>query len=211
MQSIDATTKCLLAALVAGVFGLWIGPRDRQTSEDGLLHGRFEELTVQRINVVDPDGRPRVVISNAPRFPLPVLGGKEFPRSIQPAGLVFYKPDGDECGGLALVSVPEADRAMLIFDYQNSEAVGIGMTDASEGGYSAGISIVDRQPLEADIAQVGSVGTERISVSNESGCSRIVLSDSAGRPRIRLFVEADGSADIQVLDAEGNTVFSAAP
>lgn len=99
---------------------------------------------------------------------------------------------------------------MLIFDYRNSEAVGLGMTDAADGSYSAGISVVDRQPLEVDVAKVGSVGRERISVSNENGSARIVLSDARGQARIRLFVEADGEADIQLLDEEGQPVFSAA-
>ncbi len=209
-MSNDRTTKCLLGALAAGVWGLLLSSSLRQSDQGGVRAASFDELTVQRLDVVDREGRRRIVISNAERFPLPVLGGKEYPRSIQPAGRVFYKPDGDECGGIGLVSVPLADRAMLIFDYQNSEAVGIGMTETSDGGYSAGISIVDRQPLDADVSEVGSVGRERISVSNESGSASLVLSDSTGKPRIRLFVAADGDADIQLLDDEGKPVFSAA-
>ncbi len=209
MRPIDPTAKCLLALLAAGVWGLALWPLGRPSGPEAPA-ASFEELTVERLNIVDPDGSPRVVISNAPRFPLPVLGGREFPRSIQPAGLVFYKANGDECGGVGLVGLPGTDRAMLIFDYQNSEAVGIGMTDQGAQGCSAGISIVDRQPLDADIAAVGSTGTERVSVSNTSGSASVVLSDAQGRPRIRLFVEADGSADIQILDPEGEPVFSAA-
>jgi hypothetical protein len=55
----------------------------------------LEELTVQRPNVVDAAGKARIVVSSPERFPNPVVAGKEYPRSIKPAGLVFYKSNGD--------------------------------------------------------------------------------------------------------------------
>src|SRR5919106_6575377 len=60
---------------------------------------RFAEIDVERINVVEPDGTVRVVISNNACFPAPVVQGKAGTRAGGPlAGLILY--NGDECGGL---------------------------------------------------------------------------------------------------------------
>ena len=39
---------------------------------------KFEQINVQRINVVEPDGKPRVILSNRSLFPGLYWGGKEF-------------------------------------------------------------------------------------------------------------------------------------
>ena len=39
---------------------------------------RFTEIDVERINVVEPDGKLRMVISNRPRSIGPIYKGKEF-------------------------------------------------------------------------------------------------------------------------------------
>lgn len=62
---------------------------------------RFDEIDVERLNVVTADGKYAVVISNAARMPGNVMAGKEYPRNdSRGAGLLFYNPQGDEVGGL---------------------------------------------------------------------------------------------------------------
>ena len=62
---------------------------------------RFGEIDVQRINVIEPDGKVRMVISNKTRAPDAVLGGKTFKRQGgNSAGIIFYNEEGDEDGGL---------------------------------------------------------------------------------------------------------------
>jgi hypothetical protein len=166
----------------------------------------FDELRAKRIDVVDERGQRRLVLACAERFPLPVLEGKEWPRSIAPAGIVFYKADGDECGGLAMAEVGGAHKNMLILDYSNSEAIGIGMLETKDGHYSAGLSIAERMPLDADIGRVGTSGPERVGVSNEAGSAQIRLADARGRTRIRISVEPGGEGGIELLDESGEVV-----
>lgn len=166
----------------------------------------FDQLTAKRIDIVDERGTKRLVLACAERFPLPVLKGKEWPRSIAPAGMVFYKADGDECGGLAMAEVGGAHKNMLILDYSNSEAVGIGMLETKDGSYSAGLSLVERMPPDADIAKVGTSGPERIAVTNEAGSAQVRLADGLGRVRIRISVEGDGTGGIELLDEAGEVV-----
>src|SRR5215467_13940003 len=61
----------------------------------------FEEITVQRINIVEPDGTLRMVISDKTRFPGIILKGQEHPHpSRKTAGMLFFNDEGTENGGL---------------------------------------------------------------------------------------------------------------
>lgn len=61
---------------------------------------RFQTIDVDRINVLGPDGKYAVVISNADRMPGVVMNGRERRDGRRGAGLLFYNADGNEAGGL---------------------------------------------------------------------------------------------------------------
>jgi len=60
------------------------------------------EITVERINIVEPDGTPRLIISNRARYPGSFLEGEEIarPDRASSAGMLFVNDDGTENGGL---------------------------------------------------------------------------------------------------------------
>src|SRR5689334_19601387 len=61
----------------------------------------FDEIDVRRINVREPDGTLRLVISNRARLPGVIVAGKEQPPVDRPqAGMLFYNDEGSENGGL---------------------------------------------------------------------------------------------------------------
>jgi hypothetical protein len=61
----------------------------------------IEELDVQRINLREPDGTLRLVISDKYRAPGIIVKGKEYPHpNRSTAGMVFYNDEGTENGGL---------------------------------------------------------------------------------------------------------------
>jgi hypothetical protein len=64
--------------------------------------GAFDELDVQRINVVEPDGTLRLVISNTAMAPGVIYHGRQYPHpdGRKTAGLIFYNDEGTENGGL---------------------------------------------------------------------------------------------------------------
>jgi len=69
----------------------------------GLPHSNrpsFEQITVQRINIVEPDGTLRMVISNHAELPGIVVHGKEQAFARPQAGMLFYNDEGSENGGL---------------------------------------------------------------------------------------------------------------
>lgn len=166
------------------------------------------ELDVQRINVVDPSGVTRLVIANAERFPLPRLDGREYPRAVQPAGIVFYDASGNEVGGVAITDAQAGKVGALAFDYPNYDAMGLITRVSADGADAlAGFHINSRPPAGLDVIQASKVVERRIGIHNRNENAEIVLSDPQGRERIRLVADAQGEARIEVLDAEGNTTF----
>lgn len=189
------------------------------------------EVTVERINVVDADGRLRLVISDKDRFPDPVVNGKTAHRQGEhEAGLIFYNDEGDENGGLAYDGRAGAASGALMFDqYKQDQTVGIEY-EQQQGRRSAGLHVWDRpdEPLDvlidglaaarslpteaerqAAIARVRAAhhGTERVFVGKRPDKSAVVtLADAAGKPRIVLDVTADGTGRLQFLDANGKVV-----
>ena len=63
---------------------------------------RFDEITVGRINIEEPDGTKRLVISNRTQFPGDFVKGRETPRPDRRtnAGMLFINDEGTEDGGL---------------------------------------------------------------------------------------------------------------
>lgn len=83
-----------MAAALAAVFALTGAKTERKAN--------FDEITVGRINIVEPDGTKRVIISNMAQFPGDFRRGKETARPDRRdvAGLLFINEEGSENGGL---------------------------------------------------------------------------------------------------------------
>src|SRR5688572_14476910 len=61
----------LTAGIVSGAIAVTAFRQSQKT--------RFTEIDVERINVVEKDGKLRLTISNAARLPDPIIGGKSYP------------------------------------------------------------------------------------------------------------------------------------
>jgi len=70
-------------------------------SADPARRASFDEITVGRINIVEPDGTKRIVISNKAQFPGDFIQGKERARPDRStfAGMIFINEEGTENGG----------------------------------------------------------------------------------------------------------------
>lgn len=61
----------------------------------------FDEITVHRINIVEPDGTIRMVVTNSASAPGIYMKNKEYPHpNRKSAGMIFYDNEGNEDGGL---------------------------------------------------------------------------------------------------------------
>ncbi len=167
------------------------------------LEGR-RTLQVERIDVVEPDGTVRLVLSNTARAPDPVVDGVTFKRDDgNAAGLIFYNADGDECGGLVF----ENRGAALLFDqFKQDQLLGL-MYDEAPGRRRAGLYVWDRtdEPFPAVGGAVPMFAGRR-----PDGMAAVELHDDEGRVRLRLGVTAPGAALVEFLD-EGGAVTACFP
>ena len=192
---------------------------------------RIDELTVQRLNVVDANGTLRFVLSNKDRMHPGVLDGVTINRPRPVAGMLFFNDEGDEVGGLTYTGTDDNGRranAGIMFDQlKQDQTIGISYSE-SNGQRSAGLQVWDRseQPLsdlikglnaanalpegpERDAAvkavrASAPAGPRRLFVGkNTDKASTVSLADGQGRPRLVLRVAEDGSSSIEFLDAAG--------
>jgi hypothetical protein len=91
-------------------FGHTLGPVLASTGKNGR-RADFDQITVHRINVLEADGTPRLVIANTAEFPGGFYKGKELIRPDRKgqAGLLFMNNEGTEDGGLIFGGYKDAD------------------------------------------------------------------------------------------------------
>lgn len=195
---------------------------------------RIEELTVQRLNVVDANGTLRFVLSNKDRMHPGVMDGVTINRPRPVAGMLFFNDEGDEVGGLTYTGTDDNGRranAGLMFDQlKQDQTVGISYNE-SNGQRTAGLQVWDRsdQPLSDLIKGLNAAnalpegaardeavkavrakaqpGPRRVFVGkNSEKAATVSLADANGKARLVMTVGADGAASIEFLDADGKTI-----
>jgi hypothetical protein len=194
---------------------------------------RFDTIDVQRINVVEPDGTVRLVLSDKARFPGIIFKKAEYPHpNRSTAGILFYNDEGTENGGLTFGGAKDKDGKVsayghLSFDQYDQDQV-ITLDASEDGGYrKTRLSFWDRPDysigelleLQARIKTLSPeaqkeeyakffAGREqaqpRIFLGRtDNGGVSLRLNDRSGRERLILEVTPDGSPAVRVLDENG--------
>ena len=166
----------------------------------------FDEINVHRINVREPDGTLRMVISDSAKLPGVIVKGKEQPKVDRPqAGMIFFNDEGSENGGLIFGGKRDAhgdvvdSGGSLSFDRYNANQVVqlLGVDD--KDNRMAGMAVSDSQ-------ENGS-GHRRLWVGRSAdGSALLSLMDGGGNKRIQMKVASDGAAEIDFLDANGKVI-----
>ena len=93
-----------MAAALAAVFAL-------AGAKAPTSHVHFDEITVGRIDIVEPDGTKRLILSNRSQYPGSFVEGKEIARPDRRdvAGLLFINDEGTENGGLVYDGTKKTD------------------------------------------------------------------------------------------------------
>ena len=115
---------------------------------------RFTEIDVERINVVEPDGKLRMVISNRPRSIGPIYKGKPFGYAggSRP-GIIFFNDEGTENGGLTFEGKRQPDgtfraQSGFSFDQFNQDQVLYFQYNDNNGRRNTGLTIADRADVD---------------------------------------------------------------
>lgn len=115
---------------------------------------KFTEIDVERINVVEPDGKLRLVISNRPRSIGPIYKGKPFGYAggSRP-GIIFFNDEGTENGGLTFTGQRMPDgryqaSSGFSFDQFNQDQVLYFQYNDNNGQRRMGFTIADRANVD---------------------------------------------------------------
>jgi hypothetical protein len=196
----------------------------------------FEEIDVERINIVEKTGELRMVISNQERQHPGIVNGKLIERETgRPPGMIFFNHLGDEMGGLVMgENGGDGHFGSLTFDkVRGDQTIGFRHLESDNGTYSAGLIIWQQPDIPSDILNAkyqkaieledeaartaalqamkdnDEVTTERLFLGkNRDNTSYLVLSDIKGKPRIVMSVTADGTSKIEFWDETGEVTYS---
>jgi hypothetical protein len=189
---------------------------------------RFAEINVERINIVEPDGRPAMVIANSRRMARVILEGKELESRLAPqrrsAGMIFVDQQGNEVGGLIYGATVNADgsynatRSFTLDQHNQDQVVGIQYQD-NGSARSYGLSMWDR-PAQLTLKEMVTAlaGTtesqsveERLApiakakgITRRPGLRRVFLGSQNGTPALRLS-DVEGRERVRMLVDADNT------
>lgn len=182
----------------------------------GATHGQtqvqqFDQIDVQRINVREPDGTLRMVISNHAHLPGVITRSKEVGQSNRPyAGMLFYNDEGTENGGLVF-----GGRRNAAGDVVDA---GVALSFDRFGGNSQFVQLAGVQDSKNHIVGLTLSDTDatttrrRVFIGHDkTGVASVSLMDGSGRKRIVLQVTPDGVPSIAFLDADGKIVSQLGP
>ena len=190
----------------------------------------FDQIEVHRINVVEPDGTIRLVISDQSRFPGLIVKGKEYAHDRETAGMLFFNDEGTENGGLIFGGSKDKSGKVrswghLSFDQYMGDQVVVLDAAEEDGQRHSGIQFVDEPDIpmseitgalmlpparrEARLQQLFSKDKpeQRAYLGRRSDRSAaLLLKDPQGRDRVVMAVSADGNPSLQFLDEQGKVL-----
>jgi len=200
---------------------------------------RFKEIDVERINIISPDGKREMVISNRKLLPKAVIEGKEVGEDRNKPGIIFYNDIGDECGGLIYGGKldskgnPSSGMHFSMDRFGGDQQLALGHYEGN-GRMNTGLNIYDRG-LEKDYApllealkkagteeekkaikqklqEVGAYQVPRMFFGKSSDqASSVVLADAKGLPRIMMLVTPKGEAQMMFFNDSGEVIYSLPP
>src|ERR1700761_4223269 len=164
------------------------------------VNPEFDKVIVHRIDVVEPDGTLRMVISNKNQLPPVIIKGKEHPEMGEPrpqAGMIFYNDEGTENGGLIFAGRKNEKGEVV----DSGGSLSFDKYGAGQIVQLAGVDDKDTKFAGLGITQ----GGQRIWIGHDDHAS-ISLTDAKGKKRIEMQVEADGTPSLAFYDAAGKVV-----
>lgn len=174
---------------------------------------RFDEIDVQRINIREPDGKLRMVLSDKARSTGPIAYGKPFgyPGGTRP-GIIFFNDEETEDGGLVFQGKTEngkyAAGAQLSFDqYNHDQVMTLAYADRN-GDRRVGLEMSDRigPMVNERVSQLDSINRLQDGPAKDSA-RRALFAPINGVPQFapRVFVgrRDNGNAALVLMDGKG--------
>lgn len=176
-------------------------------------------IDAQRINIVEPDGRVDMVLTDKAHFPPPVWKGKPINVKRRGAvgrgvpGIVFYNSEGTEDGGLAFMGrtkngKTEASAALTFDQYNQDQIISMGY-DENNGARTAALQVWERPntPLIDLIKRLQSIQDMPTGPAKQAAQERLQQEEAQGKfgGQTRVFVgrNAKDASEVILSDAQG--------
>jgi hypothetical protein len=228
----DVRVLKLYAALTTTAFAVFVfsGFSERSNKQS------FEEIDVERINIVESDGTLRMVISNRARQHPGIVNGDTIVRSSpRPPGMIFFNHLGDEMGGLVFGENGDIGHfGSLTFDkVRNDQTIGFRYLEGDSGTYETGLQLWQQPNIPGDVMMAQYRAADTISdvalreaalqaIRDKNGITTrrlflgkwrdnttlLQMRDIKGTPRIKLMVSPDGTPTLEFMDESGNVTYS---
>lgn len=196
----------------------------------------LDEINVHRINVREPDGTLRMVISNMASFPGAIIKGKEYPHPRHTAAVLFFDNEGTEDGGLIFGgqkgphdAYPQSYVHLSFDQYMQDQVLALDAGQEKGKKYSTiDINDVGDYPITDALAAESRIlklpkaqqklAWEEFKKTHPGDMNRIKLGrlgdkstvlemkDATGKNRIVMKVAPDGAPSLEFLDAQGKVV-----
>jgi len=196
---------------------------------------KFEEIDVERINIVEKDGQLKMVISNRERQHPGISNGEIIKRDYKrPPGIIFFNQVGDEMGGLIYGDNGDTGHfGSLTWDkFNGDQTIGFRHLE-NDGEYSSGLFIW-QQPnipgavMVAKLDSIRNIKDAEIRKSeyqkmrdknlltsnrlylgkNRQNASILKMNDIKGKERIIMQVDSVGNPTLKFLDEMGSIIYS---
>ncbi len=197
---------------------------------------KFGEIDVERINIVEKDGKLKMVISNKERQHPGTMDGKYYKEreGQRSAGIIFFNERGDECGGLGFDGNTDKERGgSLTFDkFGGDQTIQLTHDEDKNGNYFAGLRMNDENMLLNDrVAKLQEI--EKLPTREEQMAAKqkmrdngeflvnrlfigkawnkrslIQMSDANGKLRLELSVEPNGNPKLSFYDENQKVIYS---
>jgi hypothetical protein len=177
-----------------------------------LRNQSFDQLTVHRINLVEPDGTPRLIISDRAEFPGTFMRGKEYSRPDRrdAAGLLFINDEASEMGGLIWSGLKDKygrvqNHAHLSFDqYEQDQIFVIDSGREDQDSFSV-IRIGERGDYPIQQALDAKLQIDKLPEDQQAAeWKKFFTTHTGDADRIYLGRSPDKSASLRIKDDHGH-------
>lgn len=197
---------------------------------------KFEEIFVERINIVESDGKLKMVISNQDRQHPGMMDGEIYPTRERPPGIIFFNEEQDEVGGLAYYGneTEGGNQLFLSFDQYKDDQIMQLMEYTRENGDNRyglqlwerekSLKMHDRMAIMDSLEKAGYNYRQKLEFlkvknggdpiiaprmfvgRNYNRETGVFLQDKNGVDRMRLYIDSNNLPKLEVLDEQGEII-----
>jgi len=194
----------------------------------------FEEIDVERINIVEDNGDLKMVISNQEKQHPGLVDGEALLERERPPGIIFFNEEQDEVGGLVYQGNKEEGALMVLsFDQfkndqvmqlrylesKKSRTYGLQLWDRDQNFTSTKvINVLDslqrldysREEIREKMRKINNgepVAAPRLFAGKKRNKSvGLFIQDESGNDRIRIYVDEQNKPQIEFLNKKGEEI-----